>query len=255
MRQVDRVPLSAATMDFLWERRLRVVAAGDKAPPHQRTEAQYVEAEKLWQGSYKKNAAFNEIRDVLRAMAPGHEFCVYCELDHASTIDHFCPMEKDPTLAFAWDNYFLSCFDCNSVYKRTQFPRDEKGVSLLVHPVRDDPREHLLFTPADGKVVGCTRKGAETVKVLGFDRRGNLDATRRSAWRNVQRLIVDYGEACAADDAGRALAAQHDLCCHPHASLLAVLVDVIDRPGGNLIVREPRCAGIVATYPEIRGWV
>jgi uncharacterized protein (TIGR02646 family) len=251
MRQIERLPLSEAAMVFLWERRLLVVEAGDK-DPGQRANAQYIKASALWNA--KDNKAFKEIRAVLRLMAPGHEFCVYCELDHGSTIDHFCPMDEDPTLAFAWDNYFLACFDCNSVYKRTQFPRDRNGVPLLVHPVRDDPREHLQFTPADGKVLGCTPKGEETVKVLGFDRRGNLDGTRKWAWRNVQRLIVDYADACAANDDARALAAQHDLCRHPHGSLLGVLVDVIGKPGGNLLVQEPRCAAILAAYPEIRSW-
>jgi uncharacterized protein (TIGR02646 family) len=251
MRQIERLPLSDAAMEFLWQRRLLVVKAGEEAPS-QRTKAQYARASTLWNA--KDNNAFKDIRAVLRSMAPGHEFCVYCEHGHGSTIDHFCPMEEDPTLAFAWDNYFLSCFDCNSIYKRAQFPRDRNGVPMLVHPVRDDPRDHLQFTPTDGKVVGCTPKGDETVRVLGFDRRGNLDGTRKSAWRNAQRLLVDYADACVADDTARALAAQHDLCRDPHGSLLGVLIEFLDSPALASLVPEPRCAAILAAHPEIRSW-
>lgn len=255
MRRLDRASLSEETMGFLWERRLRVVEAGDKVPPDQRAKAQYNEAQRLWRGAYKTNRAFDEIRSALCAMAPGHEYCMYCEFDHGSTIDHFCPVDIEPAWAFNWDNYIWSCSICNSVFKGTKFPRDKKGLSLLVNPVRDNPREHLQFTPTDGKLVGCTRKGEETVKVLGFDRRGNLDATRKLAWRNVQRLIADYADARVAGDAERALAAKNDLCSHPHGSLLGVLIDVLGKPGGNLLVQAPHCGAILAAHPEIRSWL
>lgn len=262
MRAIERVPLSADTMDFLWKRRLRVVAAGEKAAPssqreeaQDRRQAQYAEAQRLWGGSYKDNKAFDEVRKVLREdMAPGHGYCMYCEYSPGSTIDHFWPMEKDPTRAFAWDNYLWSCSPCNSDFKGTQFPLDKSGRPLLVNPTRDDPREHLQFTPHDGKLVGCTPKGEKTIQILGFDRRGDLDSTRAFAFRNVQRLIIDYGDACAKDDSARALEAQRDLCCHPHASVLSALIELLESPGGARFVAS-RCADVLAAYPEVRSWV
>jgi uncharacterized protein (TIGR02646 family) len=262
MRAIKRVPLSVDTMDFLWKRRLRVVAAGEKAAhsseredAQARKKAQYAEAQRLWRGSYKGNKAFDEVLMVLREdMAPGHGYCMYCEYSHGSTIDHFWPMEKDPTRAFAWDNYLWSCSVCNSVFKGTQFPLDKRGLPLLVNPTRDDPREHLQFTPHDGKLVGCTPKGEKTIQILGFDQRGDLDRTRASAFRMAQRLIVDYGDACAKDDSARAREAQRDLCCQPHASVLSALIEILESPGGALFIDE-RCAAVLAAYPEIRSWV
>lgn len=256
MMAIERVPLSAATMDFLWRRRLRVVEAGDKAArPSERQEAQYEEAKSLWQGSYKDNKAFDEIRATLKVMAPGHQFCMYCEYDHGSTIDHFCPMERDPTRAFTWENQLWSCATCNSTFKGTQFPLDQNGAPLLINPTRDDPREHLAFLPRSGKLAGRTPKGDKTIKILGFDRRGNLDSTRSFAWRSMQRCLVSFDEACRSGDTVRALEAQRDLCLHPHASLLSLLIEILDKPGGALLVQEPRCAAILGAYPEIRGWV
>ncbi|MEO5727790.1 MAG: HNH endonuclease [Byssovorax sp.] len=188
-------------------------------------------------------------------MAPGHEFCMYCEYDHGSAIEHFAPMEKYPTSAFAWDNYLLSCSDCNSKYKGTQFPLDERGLPLLVNPTREEPREHIEFSPRSGKLSGCTPKGNTTIDVLGFDRRGNLDKTRLFAWRSVQRCLVSYDEACTEGNWVRALEVQRDLCQHPHASLLSLLIEVLGKPGGALLVAERRCGPILAAYPEIGTWI
>jgi uncharacterized protein (TIGR02646 family) len=248
--------LSEATVDFLWARRRRIVEAGDEAPNRsERRKAQAREARTLWEGPYKKNKAFDEIRSTLGEMAPGHRFCMYCEYNHGRTIDHFCPIDHDPTRAFAWDNYLWSCGICNSEFKGPRFPLDRDGRPLLINPTRDDPREHLGFAPRYGKLVGRTPKGAATIEVLGFDRRGDLDATRLWAWRSVQRCLVDFHEACAGGDTVRSLEVQRDLCKHPHASLLSLLIEILQKPGGALLVAEKRCPAIIAAYPEIRDWV
>ncbi|MFS8064844.1 MAG: hypothetical protein ACMG6S_00605 [Byssovorax sp.] len=256
MKKVDRLPLSETTLDFLWKRRLRIVEAGDKAPRQsERRAAQYKEADDLWGGSYKSNKAFEEIRTTLRAMAPGHELCMYCEYIHGNAIEHFAPMEKYPTSAFAWDNYLWSCTDCNSKYKGTQFPLDERGLPLLVNPTRDEPREHIGVSPLSGKVTGLTAKGSRTIKVLGFDRRGYLEKSRSSAWRAIQHYLVSYDEACTEGDEVRAMVVKTDLCQYPHASLLSLLIEVLEKPGGALLVAERRCGPILATYPEIKSWI
>jgi uncharacterized protein (TIGR02646 family) len=254
MRAIERAPLSQETLDVLWDRRCKVVAAGCKPmTPSEHKDAQYEEAKRLWK--QRDNKAFDEIRHVLREdMAPGHGYCMYCEYSHGHTIDHYRPMEKYPLRAFEWDNYLWSCARCNSDFKKTQFPLDKDGLPLLINPTRDDPREHLQFTPRDGKIVGCTPKGEETVKVLGFDRRGELDKTRASAFRAIQRLVVYFAEACVKGDHARALKIQHDLCCHPHASVLSALIDLLESPGGAPFV-DADCAAVLAAYPEIRSWV
>jgi uncharacterized protein (TIGR02646 family) len=253
MREIVRVPLSAETIDFLWERRLRVVEAGDRAAqPGDREGAQQEEAARLWR--LKENKAFSEIRAALCTMAPGHEYCMYCEHSIGDAIDHFRPLSKYPTLAFSWDNYLWSCSICNSTYKAEQFPLDGRGLPLLIDPTRDHPRAHLAFSPHDGRLVGITPKGDKTVQVLGFDRRKNLDRTRAAAWRAVQRLVLDHDDACVKGDTTRAIEAQRDLCSHPHASLLAVLVELSTSRRGVACI-DPRCAAAIADHPEMRSWV
>src|SRR5262249_18195858 len=150
--------------------------------------------------------------------------------------------------------YLWSCSICNSNYKGEQFPLDPNGSPLLVDPTRDDPRVHLSFTPHDGRLVGRTSKGNKTIEVLGFDRRRNLDRTRSAAWRAVQTPLLAHEAACAKGDSTQAIEAQRDLCCHPHASLLSVLIELLESPGGATFV-DPRCAAVIQNHPEIRRWV
>lgn len=159
MRKIEREPLSDATLEFLWNRRLLVVKAGD-AEPANRTDAQYKEASRLW--DLQKNRAFVEIKEKLRdVMAPGHGLCMYCEDSAGSTIDHFRPKDAYPTRTFEWDNHLWACFLCNTVYKGTQFPLDARGLPLLIDPTRDDPAEHLILAPRTGKLEARTAKGRE----------------------------------------------------------------------------------------------
>jgi hypothetical protein len=113
----------------------------------------------------------------------------------------------------------------------------------------------MELLPRFGKLKGLTPKGSKTIEILGFDRRGDLDRTRALAWRSVQRLLVSFDDACATGDWIKALEAQHDLCRQPHSSVLSVLINILDKPGGALLVQEPRCGAILAAYPEIRDWV
>lgn len=253
MRKIERVPLSDATTDFLWARRLKVVRAGDERPKD-RSDAQYQEANRPW--DQQRNLAFDEIKTKLRdAMSPGHGLCMYCEDSAGSTIDHYRPRQLYPTRSFEWDNLLWSCSICNTTYKGAQFPLDARGLPLLIDPTRDDPSEHLTLAPRTGKLEGRTPKGQSTIRVLGFDRRGHLDQRRAMTWRSVQRLLVDFDDSATRGDFRAALAAQKDLCHYPHASVLNVLIETLAKPRGALLVQEKRCEDILARYPEIRDWV
>jgi uncharacterized protein (TIGR02646 family) len=222
MRPIRRDTLTPETLDFLWKRRLKVVAAGERHP-HERETAQYEEAERLWH--LKDNKAFREIRGRLRDdMAPGDGHCMYCQYGFGNAIDHFRPMQKYPTRAFEWDNYVWSCTICNTDYKGTQFPLDRNGLPLLIDPTRDDPREHLQLSPREGKLVGVTPKGVGTIDVFGFEERGELDKARAAAWRGVQGLLVLVDEAFARGDRPWLEELRRDLSRDPLASLLALLI-------------------------------
>lgn len=253
MRKIRRCDLSTETMDFLWQRRLLVVEAGAQSPG-EREKVQYEEANRLW--GFKRNKAFDEIRERLRSyMAPGEGGCMYCEYTLGDAIDHYRPMEKYPSRAFEWNNYLWSCTTCNTHFKGTQFPLDENGLPLLIDPTREDPRDHLELSPGTGKLTARTQMGSATIAVLGFERRGGLDIVRARAWRGVQSLLLGLDEAFAREDWSHVDEYRADLSSDPLASLLALLIQYLDNPDTASLVKEPRCASILARHPAIRSWV
>lgn len=136
--------------------------------------------------------------------------CAYCESNSNTTavlqVEHYRPkkaVEEEPThkgyywLALEWTNLVYACQNCNnSGAKGTKFPivkqriyqenRDNQGdiiytdfdVSsdflkgeepLLLHPEIDKPTEHLRFKN-NGKLIGKTQRGRETIKICKLNR-------------------------------------------------------------------------------------
>lgn len=178
---------------------------------------------------------------------------MYCEVSQGTDIDHFWPKEKYPGRAFTWENYLWSCSACNSGFKGTQFPRDGNGAPLLVNPTTEDPGEHLDFSPTTGKLIGVTSKGQHTIRVLGFDRRGNLDRRRRDAWLGLQELVIRWATYCERNDAEGALGVQRVICGHPFAAALETLLRSLDEPARRALV-IPECLQAIERFPEIRHW-
>ncbi|MCC6556822.1 MAG: hypothetical protein IT372_28025 [Polyangiaceae bacterium] len=252
MRRVYRLALSDATQELLCKRTVQIAEAGlRRSRIGERIRARKAEAERLWK--QERTKPFDEIDAALRDMAPGHELCMYCEYSKGTDIDHFWPKERYPGRAFWWENYLWSCGECNSHFKRSQFPRDERGAPLLIHPAEEDPREHLALSVTTGKLVGLTQKGSETIRVLGFERRGNLDRERHAAWRGVQALILQYAACCRAGDSDLALYLQRCICRHPLAGALLTLRDLLDTPAGASRLDQEIVAAIEA-HPEILTW-
>lgn len=254
MRRVHRETLSEETLARLCQRTQQIAQAGND-PKHtaisDRCNARKAEAARLW--DQEKTKAFDEIDRALRDMAPGNEQCMYCECSKGSDIEHFWPKEKYPGRAYTWENYLWACGICNTHFKGTQFPRDVQGRPLLVNPAEEEPSDHLQFTPSSGKLIGLTDKGKWTVRILGFDRRGNLDRDRLDAWKGLQNNIVQYAAACSRGDGGVALYTQRTICRHPLASMLHTLFDLLDSPRGAELV-DPDCRAAIQAHPEIRGW-
>ena len=99
-----------------------------------------------------------DVRGTLLAMQ-GHS-CVYCQSDmeqrmRPGTVDHFRPTSRYQWLAYRIENMFLSCADCNSRVKNSDFPIDQGGVRaksdddladelrLLLDPVTDSIDQRL----------------------------------------------------------------------------------------------------------------
>ena len=124
-------------------------------------------------------------------------------------------------LAATWSNLLPTCIDCNrprrqtvdgetlvagkgirfplaDESKRARRPGEEAGEEpLLLDPTVDDPTAHLRFgdegivRAADGG-AGASERGAETIRVLGLNRKGLVTARREAQlWVDaaINRLV------------------------------------------------------------------
>jgi len=126
-----------------------------------------------------------------------HGKCAYCEakMAHVSPphVEHYRPKSKFPDRMFDWQNWLLSCGRCND-RKWAHFP-DCDGQPCLLDPTAEDPSMHLDFLRA--RVLGRTRRGEETIKLVGLDR-SPLEDERAQWLMNIASLLL--------------------LCCVPEAS-------------------------------------
>ncbi|HYO69330.1 MAG TPA: hypothetical protein VEU33_24950 [Archangium sp.] len=247
MRKLERPGLSLYTLALLAKRTEEIAGAVEPV----------AEARQLWER--KDKAAFKEIRDTLRAMAPGRERCMYCEDSAAKDIEHFWPKARYPLRAFDWLNYLLACGDCNSNHKRTRFPLDDSGAPMLIDPTVDDPTEHLELSPVTGRIADLTPKGAASIEVFGLNSRDYLVRGRRSAWRAIARMLRDYDEFCTQRDWRRARQVQEDVCQNGFASVFVWFVRIATGPHAAHYIQsgylDSRCLAILEKYPDIKGWL
>lgn len=111
-----------------------------------------------------------------------------------------------PWLAYDWRNLLPSCIACNRpgktregrlVGKWERFPvaryrarspgQEARERPLLLHPVFDDPAEHLRLEPSTGVIYGVTERGKTTVDVLDLNREG-LPEKRRDVYIQVMAV-------------------------------------------------------------------
>lgn len=102
--------------------------------------------------------------------------CGYCgiELDYMDAeIDQFYPKYIFPEMAVNHENLILSCHFCNR-YKNVQFPLDENGSPLLLHPKRDNFNDHIKINK-DGIAIALTKKGEETIEIFKLNRKSLIE--------------------------------------------------------------------------------
>lgn len=112
-------------------------------------------------------------------------------------------------LAYDWRNLLPSCSRCNRptktpagvvVGKGTRFPvgktwaADDAGLEAeqprFLHPVFDDPSEHLAFDPQTGVIFWKTRRGRACVELLDLNREGLPEARRRAYTSAVSDAVA-----------------------------------------------------------------
>lgn len=175
--------------------------------------------------------------------------CCFCEskIGHVAygDVEHFRPkagwVQDDEGinkpgyywLAYDWDNLMLSCQICNQRYKKNYFPielpdnraRDHKGDiaaegPLFIHPVNDEPEEHIEFNEEIPKPKNKSVRGEATIKKLALDRE-LLNEERRTALEKV-KLIAKLAMGTPETDqkeAARALILKVQTDSHAYASM------------------------------------
>ncbi len=242
MRKLERLPLSAAAMDYLQtDRSAKVAAAADPK----------AEAARLWHS--KSRAIFCEVRNTLQEMAPGIQHCMYCENNEATDIEHFWPKSTYPERAFEWANYLLACSNCNSNHKRNRFPLDD-GEPLLIDPTVDEPQHHLELTPTEGIYKARTTKGSHSIAVFGLER-GTLRKGRKHAWKALQALIVSYDDELKAGETTEAEYTRQVICEHPFASLLIRLLELSQCEDAAYWIKSTQCLDALKRHPDIGTWL
>jgi hypothetical protein len=196
------------------------------------------------------NSASNDrsgVRAHLATMALGIERCMYCGDNLGTDIDHFEPISRAPIRTFDWLNHLLACSHCNSNWKRSSYPCNEAGGSLLVDPTSEDPADHIQLMLRTGEYRDLTPRGKATIDVFGLNR-GDLVRGRHDAFM-TRGAVLCYAHLLIARD--REDEGRHRLSAmrqEPHASVLYAMVSIMEMDGAETVLgvevfnalRDPR---------------
>lgn len=245
MRAVNRRPLSATTLTELHALTNTVIQDPDPA----------ARAKSLWsqQGTKARQAAFDEVKATLRAMAGGRDRCMYCEDNEGTDIEHFWPKQGWPQRAFDWENYLWACGHCNSNFKRALFPLTG-GLPDLIDPseAQDDPKNHLLLLPSSGEYQPKqgSHRGKKSIEV--FDLNGTrtgrrLPEGRKGTLLKLSLLVLEFDRAFTAGESKMAEDAREAILGEPFCAVWRYLIDMALSPAGQQVLR-PGVADAVSRH-------
>lgn len=176
-----------------------------------------------------KDALYKEMRkEIFEAY---FNKCAYCEayfvLDQTGDVEHYRPKgkitdENDKVvsengyywLAYDHNNLLPSCSKCNRptkningklVGKGTRFPvigtfratthrkKLSKEKAVFLHPVFDEPTEHILFDEQTGMLIGKTDRGKMCIDLLDLNREGLPEHRRQIVTEVEARLFAAEG--------------------------------------------------------------
>ncbi|MFF5260487.1 HNH endonuclease [Actinomadura viridis] len=197
-------------------------------------------ARKAWKAA---DADRGRVRELLAAMAPGIERCMYCGDSLGTSIDHFEPLKEAPLRAFDWLNHLLACSLCNSNEKRDRFPRAADGTPLLIDPSQDDPYEHIRLVLATGHYRWRTDRGASTVEVFGLNR-PDLVLGRQAAVYRTEAMVQARSTALGIGNDGKAARLLWSLFQHPFVDVLYAMVRTAEAPGVAAVLEAETVVGL-----------
>jgi uncharacterized protein (TIGR02646 family) len=101
-----------------------------------------------------------------------HNKCCYCEcrLEEESKyleVEHYFPKSIFPHIGLFWLNLFAACKRCNG-----NKSNHDPSVEPLIHPVLDNPKEHLSLKAY--RFYAKTEKGKTTIETIGLNDRQRL---------------------------------------------------------------------------------
>ncbi|HRI62070.1 MAG TPA: hypothetical protein PK228_20160 [Saprospiraceae bacterium] len=137
----------------------------------------------------KSQRVWNEgfITKALLDMSSGK--CCYCECNIAEEskymeVEHFHPKNPYEDEVVVWENLLPSCKRCNGNKS------DHDTVNEpIIHPVNDDPREHLEFKAY--RFYGKTSIGKMTIEIVKLNERQRLQLKR---WEIGSKTVEELNE-------------------------------------------------------------
>ena len=239
MRYLPRDPLPHPTMAHLATKTELIRAK----PIAERSD----EARRLWRQFDNQHS--RRLRDTLREMSSGLDRCMYCEDGQGTSVDHHEPIARNPGRTFDWSNHFLACSHCNSNEKRDKYPITGAGISLLIDPTVDDPRDHILLTLASGEFAPLTPKGTESRDTFGLNRWICVQG-RQNALAGVGALCVMVDRALDDGDEARAARFLRALHEHPFSTVRLELVRAaLTSPD---VVGDPEVVAAICNRSELQ---
>ncbi|MFH1463421.1 MAG: hypothetical protein ABIO70_03450 [Pseudomonadota bacterium] len=154
-----------------------------------------------------------------------HMKCCYCEARRGckhDDVEHYRPKRQYWWLTWTWENLLFACPSCNRSGKGGAFPLQPGSMVLrageqppggelpvLIDPAAEDPEEHIEFRLVCDHWLPVarsgSRRGAETILLLGLDRmelRDQYDAHAKQVMKMLERTRPEEREAQIADLTG-----------------------------------------------------
>jgi uncharacterized protein (TIGR02646 family) len=170
-------------------------------------------------------AAFDAVKEQLRAAAPAGGACFYCERDRLREIEHVRPKRFYPEHCFKWSNYVYACTICNQDSKRDRYAvfadtTDEvfsfdrrrdyadgtpTGDHVLIDIRAEDPLDFLRLDFETGGFApladqGRNRRRAEFTRDLFELDADDLRLIRLQAYKSFKTYLIELQIALQAQD-------------------------------------------------------
>lgn len=128
----------------------------------------------------------HEILENLKSMS--FHKCFYCETllkGHSNEIDHYIEVAEDRTLAFNWENLYLSCENCNN-----KLPNKTILATETLNPcVHTDAEIEKHITFEGGIIKSIDEVGLKTIQKFKLDSLG-LDDLRKDRLIQFHRILL-----------------------------------------------------------------